>query len=141
VAVMCRVMEVSKSGYYDWVDRPESNRSKRHRYLTAKIRQAHLESRKTYGAPRIHRDLIGQGERVSKYTVVYLMRKDRIQSKVHKRFVMTTDSRRTKKPVQNILGEHLNQTKRTRNGYQMLPLYRRGRSGCFWLRLWILIPG
>jgi putative transposase len=101
---MCRVLEVSRSGYYDWIDRPESNRSKRHRYLTAKIRQAHIESKKIYGAPRIHGDLIEQGERVGKNTVAYLMRKNSIQSKVHKRFVITTDSRRTRKPVQNILG-------------------------------------
>ena len=101
---MCRVLEVSRSGYYDWVDRPESNRSKRHRYLTAKIRQAHIESRKIYGAPRIHGDLIDQWERVGKNTIAYLMRKNSIQSNVHKRFVITTDSRRTKKPAKNILG-------------------------------------
>jgi putative transposase len=106
VAVMCRVMEVSISisGYYDWVDRPESNRSKRHRYLTVKIRQAHIESRKIYEAPRIHGDLIDQWERVSKNTIAYLMRKNSIQSNVHKRSVITTDSRQTKKPTKNISG-------------------------------------
>ena len=98
------MLEVSRSGYYDWIDRPESNRVKRHRYLTAKIRQAHIESRKIYGAPRIHGDLVEQGERVGKNTVAYLMRRNNIQSKVHKRFVITTDSRRTKKPAKNILG-------------------------------------
>jgi len=98
------VLGVSRSGYYDWIDRAESNRAKRHRYLTMRIRQAHIESKKIYGAPRIHSDLIEQGERVGKNTVAYLMRKNDIQSKVHKRFVITTDSRRTKKPAQNILG-------------------------------------
>jgi transposase InsO family protein len=100
---MCRVLEVSRSGYYDWVDRPESDRTKRHRDLTVKIRQAHIESRRIYGAPRIHGDLIDEGERVGKNTVAYLMRKADIQSKVHKRFVVTTDSRQTKKPAENIL--------------------------------------
>ena len=103
VAVMCRVLEVSRSGYYDWVDRPESNRAKRHRDLTVKIRQAHIASRRIYGAPRIHGDLTDEGERVGKNTVAYLMRKAGIQSKVHKRFVVTTDSRQTKKPAENIL--------------------------------------
>lgn len=103
VAVMCRVLEVSRSGYYDWVDRPESNRARRHRYLMTKIRQAHIESRRIYGAPRIHGELTDQGERVGKNTIAYLMRKNGIQSKVHKRFVITTDSRRTKKPAENIL--------------------------------------
>ena len=94
---MCRVLEVSRSGYYDWVDRPESNRVKRHRALTVKIRQAHIASRRIYGAPRIHGDLTDEGERVGKNTVAYLMRKASIQSKVHKRFVVTTDSRQTKR--------------------------------------------
>jgi len=101
---MCRVLEVSRSGYYDWVDRPESARTKRHKDLTVKIRQAHIASRKIYGAPRIHGDLIDQGEQVGRNTVACLMRKANIQSKVHKRFVVTTDSRRTKKPAENLLG-------------------------------------
>ena len=104
VAVLCRVLEVSRSGYYDWVDRPESDRIKRQRDLTVKIRQAHIASRQIYGAPRIHGDLIDQGEQVGRNTVASLMRKANIQSRVHKRFVVTTDSRRTKKPAENLLG-------------------------------------
>ena len=100
---MCRILEVSKSGYYDWLDRPESHRARRHRYLLTRIRQAHIESRKLYGAPRIHAELVDQGERVGRNTVAYLMRREHIQSKVHKRFVITTDSRHTKKPAENAL--------------------------------------
>ncbi len=100
---MCRVLEVSRSGYYDWFERPESRRAKRHKHLLTRIRQAHIESRQIYGSPRIHGELVDQGERVGKNTVAYLMRKNSIQSKVHKRFVITTDSRRTKKPAGNIL--------------------------------------
>jgi len=100
---MCRILEVSKSGYYDWLDRPESNRARRHRYLLTRIRQAHIESRRLYGAPRIHAELVDQGERVGRNTVAYLMRREHIQSKVHKRFVVTTDSRHTKKPAENAL--------------------------------------
>ena len=100
---MCRILEVSKSGYYDWLDRPESNRARRHRYLLTRIRQAHIESRRLYGAPRIHAELADHGERVGKNTVARLMRREHIQSKVHKRFVITTDSRHTKKPAKNVL--------------------------------------
>lgn len=103
VAVMCRVLGVSKSGYYDWRNRPESPRAKRHRYLLTKIRQAHIESRKIYGAPRIHAELVDQGEQVGKNTVANLMHLAQIQSKVHKRFVVTTDSRHTRKPAANVL--------------------------------------
>ena len=101
---MCRVLEVSRSGYYDWTDRPESLRAKRHRELTVKIRQAHIESRKIYGSPRIHKELLDRGDRVGKNTIAYLMQKAAIQSKVHKRFVVTTDSRQTKEPADNRLG-------------------------------------
>lgn len=100
---MCRVLEVSRSGFYDWLDRPESQRSKRHRYLTGKIKQIHKESKEIYGSPRIHGDLVEQGEIVGRNTVAHLMRKSNIQSKVHKRFLVTTDSRNTKKPAENIL--------------------------------------
>ena len=100
---MCRVLEVSRSGFYDWLDRPESQRSKRHWQLTAKITQAHIESKRIYGSPRIHGELVDQGEIVGRNTVAKLMRKNNIQSKVHKHFVVTTDSRHTKKPARNIL--------------------------------------
>jgi len=95
VAALCRVLEVSKSGYYDWLARPESNRARRHRYLLTKIRQVYLANRKVYGAPRIHAELVDHGEQVGKNTVARLMRRERIQSKVHRRFVVTTDSRHT----------------------------------------------
>ncbi len=102
---MCRVLEVSRSGFYDWLDRPESRRSIRHRYLVNKIRQIHIESRQIYGSPRIYGELVEQGEKVGENTVAHLMRKHNIQSKVHKRFVATTDSRNTKKPAANILNQ------------------------------------
>ena len=89
---------------YGWLDRPESLRAKRHRDLLVKIRQVHIASRKIYGSPRIHGELVDQGERVGRNTIAFLMRKADIQSKVHKRFVVTTDSRRTKSPAENILG-------------------------------------
>ena len=138
---MCRVLEVSRSGYYDWIDRPESLRAKRHRHLTVKIRQAHIESRKIYGAPRIHGDLTDNGERVGRNTVACLMRKARVQSKVHKRFVVTTDSRKTKKPAENILGGAFTSDQPNGNGYQMLRLYRPEKDGCIYRQLWICIPG
>jgi transposase InsO family protein len=100
---MCKILEVSKSGYNDWLDRPESMRVRRHRYLLTRIRRVHVESRNIYGAPRVHAELVDQGEQVGKNTIAFLMRRNSIQSKVHKRFVITTDSRHTKKPAKNVL--------------------------------------
>jgi len=103
---MCRVLQVSRSGFYAWLDRPQSARSRRHCHLTERIRQLHRETDQIYGSPRIHGDLIEEGEKLSENTVALLMRKANIKSKVHKRFVVTTDSRNTKKPAANILNRN-----------------------------------
>ncbi len=92
---MCKVLRVSSSGYYDWFDRPESRRSRSNRGLISKIQCFHQASRKTYGSPRIHRDLQASGESVGIHRVARLMKQAGIQSKMAKRFVVTTDSRHT----------------------------------------------
>ena len=99
---MCRVLGVSSSGYYDWVDRPASARSQRHQRLTAQIHTLHQASRETYGAPRIHRDLVEAGDVVGKNTVAMLMQRAGIVPKMVRMFRVTTDSRNTR-PAPNIL--------------------------------------
>lgn len=95
VRMMCRSMGVSRSGYYDWQGRPESTRVQRHRGLTEKIRYFHQISRKTYGSPRIHEDLLEAGERVGQNTVARLMQRAGIVPKTVAKFRVTTDSRKT----------------------------------------------
>ena len=74
IQVACRVLAVSESGYYVQHGRPPSARAVRHVYLTAVIRQAHLDSRGTYGARRIHAELtLGLGLMVGRYAVELLM--------------------------------------------------------------------
>lgn len=100
---MCEVLEVSTSGYYDWVGRPECERSVRHKLLAEKIKRFHEASHRIYGSPRIHGDLVEDGEVVGENTVAMLMRRAKIVSKVHQAFVVTTDSRQTMKPARNYL--------------------------------------
>jgi len=57
IQVACRILEVSESGFYAWRSRPPSPRAIRHAWLTDVITQIHLESRGTYGAPRVHAEL------------------------------------------------------------------------------------
>jgi transposase InsO family protein len=75
VAVACRVLCVSTSGYYEWRSRPPSLRAEADQALTAQIREIHDYSRGTYGVPRVHAELrLGRGVRCSRKRVARLMR-------------------------------------------------------------------
>jgi transposase InsO family protein len=76
VQVAVRVLEVSESGYYEWRSRTPSARAVRHEWLTDLIRQAHSDSRGTYGARRVHAELVlGRGVHVGHNAVEMLMRR------------------------------------------------------------------
>ena len=79
VAILCRVLKVSRSGYYDWKDRPLSKRARDNIALTKKIREIHTRSRRTYGYPRVHAELKAIGVRCSRKRVARLMRKEGLQ--------------------------------------------------------------
>jgi len=108
VSRMCDVMGVSSSGYYDWCDRPESARSMENRRLTMKIRCFHQASRRIYGSPRIHLDLVEAKETVGVNRVARLMSKAGIQSKMARKFVITTDSKNTMQPAPDLLWRNFN---------------------------------
>jgi putative transposase len=71
---MCRVLEVSTSGYYKWRKREPSKRAQEDQVLTEKIKQVHVQSRGTYGSPRVHAELQEEGVRVGVNRVARLMR-------------------------------------------------------------------
>ncbi len=101
---LCRTLGVSVSGYYAACARPPSPCTQRHETLTTRIRSIHAASRQTYGAPRVHRELIAQGEDCCKNTVAKLMRRASIVPKTVRRFRITTDSRHTWWVAPNLLG-------------------------------------
>ncbi|PHS71636.1 MAG: hypothetical protein COB23_01320 [Methylophaga sp.] len=92
---LCLALNVSTSGYYDWLDRSPSATERSKQRLLTKIRCFHQASRQTYGSPRIHQDLASAEECVSVNRVARLMRAEHIQSKMAKRFVITTYSKNT----------------------------------------------
>lgn len=71
---MCRILNVSRSGYYDWIDRPLSNRARENERLVVLIRASHTASGGIYGSPRVTADLREAGETCSKNRVARLMR-------------------------------------------------------------------
>lgn len=92
VRVMCRALAVSPAGYYAWAARPESRRTAGNRRLVALIRVIHAESRRTYGSPRVHAVLQGQGQRVGEHRVARLMHAQAIRAQTIKPWRATTDS-------------------------------------------------
>ena len=96
---MCRVLQVSASGYYDWRDRPPSRRAIDDAVLVERIRAIHAESDGTYGRPRVRAELIDQGLRVSGKRVARLMRRHAIRGVSRRRgFVVTTQRDQRQRP-------------------------------------------
>jgi putative transposase len=106
VRMLCRIMHVSRSGFYAWCERPESRRCIEDRRLTALIRSAHRNSRKCYGSPRVHRELIDQGISVGRHRVARLMRQDGLRGKRRRRFRVTTDSAHKHPVAPNVLARN-----------------------------------
>ena len=89
---MCSTLRVSRSGYYAWRHRPQSNRSKANQELRSRIRAIHEGSGKTYGARRIQDELHDEGLRCSTKRVARLMRLEGLRAQWKKRFRVTTVS-------------------------------------------------
>jgi len=104
VDVICDVLEVSRSGYYAWRDRPQSDRSLRRTELAEKIREVYSENRRMYGSPRVFKALIARRERVSENTVAKVMQAQGLRGKVKRAFVpRTTDSAHAQPIAPNVL--------------------------------------
>jgi putative transposase len=90
IKTMCRVLSVSRSGYFAWATRPPSPRAVADERLTARIREIHVARRKVYGAPRIWLDLLEEGERISRKRVARLMKRAGISGLQEKTSKKTT---------------------------------------------------
>ena len=90
--MMCRVLGVSRSGYYAWRKRPKSEREKENRRLLTMIRAIHQESRQTYGSPRVHAELRDRGVCCGENRVARLMHENDIRAKQGRAFKRTTNS-------------------------------------------------
>ena len=102
--MMCRVLEVSTSGYYAWLNRNPSARAIEDRILTEMIKTYHQASYETYGAPRIHADLRDAGVRIGRKRVARLMREAGLRGVSRRRFVTTTKRDRTKRAARDCQG-------------------------------------
>ena len=90
IAVMCRILDVSPSGYYAWAKRPALRRAVMDAALTEQIRAAHAASKGTYGAPRLQLDLAEAGNRVSRKRIARLMRNAGLAGVTRRKRTVTT---------------------------------------------------
>ena len=103
VRCLCRVMHVTRSGYYAWATRRPSRRQREEGQLTARIRAIHTASRGTYGSPRITEQLKQDGVTVGRDRVARLLRDLGLVGLPRKRFRQTTDSQHQLPVATNVL--------------------------------------
>lgn len=103
IVTMCRVLAVSKAGYYAWRTRSPSARALENARLVMVMRDIHAESLHTYGSPRMQPELVAQGHPCSENRVARLMRADGLRVKRERRFKVTTQSAHQAPIVPNIL--------------------------------------
>jgi putative transposase len=106
ITVMCRVLGVSRSGYYAWCNRPVSPQKMANQILLEQIQQAHQKSRQSYGSPRIHAELVEQGVECGHNRVARLMRRHGLAACQKRAFkIKTTDSHHDQPVAPNLLDQ------------------------------------
>jgi len=103
IAMMCRVLKVSRSGYYAWRTRSESARAKTDRELTRIIKRVHAESNGVYGSPKVREDLKDEGYQFSRHKVARLMRNAGLRGCPKRRYRITTQRDPRHGVAQNLL--------------------------------------
>jgi len=105
VGRMCRVLRVSRSGFYAWSVRPQSKRALENARMAERIRAVHIASRRTYGSPRVHRSLRQDGIICGRNRVARLMKLDGLSAGKKRRFVRTTDSSHSLPIAANVVNQ------------------------------------
>lgn len=103
---MAEVLGVSRSGYYEFIKSLPSKRALENQILVEGIKRVPKKSRGTYGSPRVHAELKKQGETCSRKRIARLMKAEKIQAKMRKRWKRTTQA---SKKVVEIAPNHLDQ--------------------------------
>jgi len=102
-AVMCRVLDVSDSGYYEWLVREPSERHRQREHLRDAATRSYLQSNRIYGYRKVYHDLAASGVSCCDETVRRVMHEKGLFSRVKRRFVVTTDSKHSLAVAENVL--------------------------------------
>jgi hypothetical protein len=109
VRLLCRVLEVSRAGFYAWHGRAPSGHARADERLGLAIAAIHAESRQRYGSPRVHAELGDRGHRISRKRVAGLMRQRGLAGRRRRRFRATTDSHHAFPVAANVLARQFEQ--------------------------------
>jgi len=112
--LMCKILEVSRAGYYHWLKRIPSFRYLEDQRLLELIRYHYNKSRGTYGLPRIYAAIRKEGLKVNKKKIARLMRINKIRAKTKKKFKVTTVENTKAKASENILKGNFSSEKENR---------------------------
>lgn len=105
ISLMCEVLEVSRSGYYAWQQRPVSQREMENQKLLERIKQIHQECYQSYGSPRMHQALNQEGYTCGRHRVARLMHKHGIQAKIKTKKLVTTKRDPGHPVAENVLAQ------------------------------------
>jgi putative transposase len=106
VGMMCRMLSVSRSGYYSWRDRPPSSRDQANRILAAEIKRVFDDEKGRPGSPRISRRLQEEGIPAGRHRVAKLMRDNGLRAKAAKKYKATTNSNHSLPVAPNLLEQN-----------------------------------
>ena len=109
IVVQCDVLQVSRGGFYAWRNRTTGGRARRRAELTERIREIHaVKYQDAYGAVRVHRELVAQGQDCNRKTVAKCMKQAGIRAKTARKFrVRTTDSKHSDPGAPNVVDRNL----------------------------------
>lgn len=110
VVVMCRVLDVSESGFYAWRKRPTCQRDREDAQLTQEIQQVFERHQGRYGSPRMYREIKDQGRKISRKRVARLMREAELSAQRKRRRVLTTKRDATHPVAPNLLNREFTAT-------------------------------
>ena len=110
VALMCRVLTLSRSGYYDWRGRPPSDRAQANARLAADVHRVYREHKARAGAPRITKHLREEGQTVGKNRVARVMQAEQLRAKATRKYKATTHSNHHLPVAPNLLEQNFTAT-------------------------------
>lgn len=108
---MCKILNVSRSGYHNYVKRRFSRRESDENIILGKIKEIHKNSRELYGSPRIYQELRRRGFKINKKRVVRIMRKYGIMAKTKRKYKVTTNSNHSYPITKDLIGQNFKSRK------------------------------